>query len=130
MNLNAKRHSNRLHFAALLRGLIVTVFLGIAGLSYVYLKTQLHVSGTVRRGLEQELNELISENNVMEAQISKLTSRTALQRKLDEGFIKLVPITSQAIVHNSSQEDGRWAVDVRAGGSQLQTISHEPSNRH
>ena len=125
MSLNSKRHTNRLHFASLLRGLIVTAFLGAAGLSYVYLKNQLHVSGTQRRGLEQELSELISENNVMEAQISRLTSRTALQRRLDEGFIKLVPITSQAIVRVHSQESGRWAADSTTNGSQLQTISHD-----
>ena len=109
--------------------MIVTAFLGSAGLSYVYLKNQLHVSGAVRRGLEQELNELISENNVMEAQISKLTSRTALQRQLDEGFIKLVPITSQSIVRVHSQDSGRWAADVGRSGNQLQTVSHEPTLR-
>ena len=91
MNPNSRRRTNRLHFATLLRGVIIAAFLGVAGLSYVYLKNQLHVSGAQRKGLEQELNELISENNVMEAQVSRLTSRTALQRRLDEGFIKLVP---------------------------------------
>ncbi len=129
MNPNTKRHTNRLQFAALLRGIIVTAFLAIAGLSYVYLKNQLHVSGLQRRNLEQELNELISENNVMEAQISNLTSRTALQRRLDEGFIKLVPITGQAVVRLHPQENGRWASDTRSVGNQIQTISHEPAAR-
>ena len=101
----------------------------MAGLSYVYLKNQLHVSGVQRKGMEQELNELISENNVMEAQISRLTSRTALQRRLDEGFIKLVPITSQAIVRVHPQENTRWAAEDRTGGNQLQTVSHEPLSR-
>ena len=128
MNLNARRHTNRLQFAALVRGIIITVFLGTAGLSYVYLKNQLHVSGSQRKGLEQELNELISENNVMEAQISKLTSRTALQRRLDEGFIKLVPITGQAIVRVHSAETSRWASEDRSnGGRLLQAVSHEPA---
>ena len=127
MNPNARRHTNRLHFAALVRGVIITAFLGAAGLSYVYLKNQLHVTGAQRKGLEQELNELISENNVMEAQISKLTSRTALQRRLDEGFIKLVPITSQVIVRVHPQENSRWASEDHANGSQLQTVSHEPA---
>ena len=127
MNLNARRHPNQLQFAALLRGIIVVGFLSVAGLSYVYLKNQLHVSGSQRKGLEQELNELISENNVMEAQISRLTSRTALQRRLDEGFIKLVPITSQAIVRVHSRQATRWATAEQMNGSRLQTVSHEPS---
>ena len=97
MSSNFKRQTNRLQFAALLRGVIITAFLTVAGLSYVYLKNQLHVCGNQRKGLEQELNELVSENSVMEAQISRLTSRAALQRRMDEGFIKLVPITSQCL---------------------------------
>ena len=129
MTPNFKRQTNRLQFAALLRGVIITAFLGVAGLSYVYLKNQLHVCGTQRKGLEQELNELISENNVMEAQISRLTSRAALQRRLDEGFVKLVPITSQALVRVHTQDSNRWVADDRRADSQIQTISHEQTAR-
>lgn len=129
MNSNFKRQTNRLQFAALLRGIIITVFLGVAGLSYVYLKNQLHVCGAQRKGLEQELNELISENNVMEAQISRLTSRAALQRRLDEGFIKLVPITGQALVRVHTQESNRWVADDHRADNLIQTISHEQTAR-
>ena len=125
MHSNTKRHSNRLQCAAILRGVIITVFLGVAGLSYVYLKNQLHVSGLQRKALEQELTELNSENNVMKAQIARLTSRTALQRRLDEGFIKLVPINSQALVRSHLPETGRWANEARSNENQIQTISHE-----
>lgn len=126
MNANTKRHSNRLQFAAILRGVIITAFLAVAGLSYVYLKNQLHASGAYRKAQEQELTELISENNVMEAQIARLTSRVALQRRVDEGFIKLVPITTQAVVRGRTQDGGRRAADVRAVGNQIQTIAHDP----
>ncbi len=129
MNSNFKRHTNRLQFAALIRGVIITVFLGVAGLSYVYLKNQLHVCGTQRKALEQELNELISENNVMEAQISRLTSRAALQRRLDEGFVKLVPITSQSLVRVHTQDSNRWVADDHRADNQIQTISHEQTAR-
>ena len=129
MNSNFKRQSNRLQFAALLRGVIITVFLGVAGLSYVYLKNQLHVCGTQRKALEQELNELVSENSVMVAQISGLTSRAALQRRLDEGFVKLVPITSQALVRVHTQDSNRWVADDHRVDSQIQTIAHEQTAR-
>ena len=129
MNSNFKRQTNRLQFAALLRGVIITVFLGVAGLSYVYLKNQLHVCGTQRKALEQELNELTAGNDVMAAQISRLTSRSALQRRLDEGFIKLVPITSQALVRVHTQDNNRWVADDHRVDSQIQTISHEQTAR-
>ena len=125
MTSNSKRRTNRLQLAALLRGVIITAFLGIAGLSYVYLKNQLHVCCSQRKALEQELSELISENNVMTAQISNLTSRAALQRRLDEGFIKLVPITNQSLVRVHAQDNSRWLADAHRTDSQIQTISHE-----
>ena len=129
MNSNTNRQTNRLQFAALMRGVIITVFLGVAGLSYVYLKNQLHVCGTQRKALEQELHDLISENNVMEAQIARLTSHTALQRRLDEGFIKLIPISNQSLVRLHTQEGSRWIADDRGPSDQLQTISHEGTPR-
>lgn len=98
MNSNFKRHTNRLQCASMLRWLIVAAFLGVAGLSYVYLKTQLHLCGTQRKALEGELSLLKAQNAVMEARIHQLTSRTELQHKLDIGFIKLTPIASQSVV--------------------------------
>lgn len=130
MNTNAKRQTNRLQFAALLRGVIITAFLGVAGLSYVYLKNQMHVCGTQRKAMEQELHDLIAENNVMEAQIARLTSRTALQRRLDEGFIKLIPINGQSLVRVRTPENNRWMVDDRGADDQLQTVSHEQRVAH
>lgn len=129
MNSNTKRQTNRLNLASLTRGVIVAAFLGVAGLSYVYLKNQLHVCGTQRKALEQELHELISQNNVMEAQIARLTSRTMLQRRLDEGFIKLIPINNQSLVRLRTPEAGRWIADDRGTADQLQTVSHERGSR-
>lgn len=98
MNSNFKRHSNRLQCASMLRWVIVAAFLGVAGLSYVFLKNQIHLCGTQRKALESELTLIKAENNVMEARIAQLTSRAELQRKLNSGFIKLVPIAAQAVV--------------------------------
>ena len=129
MTPNFKRQPNRLQFAAILRGVIITVFLAVAGLSYVYLKHQLYVCGNQRKDLEHELNELISENNVMETQISNLTSRAALQRRLDDGSLNLVPISNQALVRVHPQDSNRWLTDARRADSQIQTIAHEQVTR-
>ena len=129
MNTNFKRQSNRLQFAALLRGVIITVFLGVAGLSYVYLKNQLHVCGTQRKVLEQEADALAGDFLCPVKHASGLTSRAALQRRLDEGFIKLVPITSQALVRVHTQDSNRWVVDDHRVDSQIQTIAHEQTAR-
>jgi cell division protein FtsB len=128
MKSNARRQTNVLHWASLCRWVVISAFFGAAGLSYVYLKNQLHVSGIQRKGLEQDLHELIAENNVMEAQIARLKSHTALQRRLQEGFIKLVPITEHSLVLIRPQTSARWVTTAgSASEGQLRTISHEPA---
>lgn len=129
MNANFKRHTNQLQCATMLRGVILTVFFGVAGLSYVYLKNQQHVCGSQRKALEQDLAELKTENSAMETQIARLTSHTALQRKIDDGFIKMIPISNDVLVRVRTQDAGRWLTDIRPSDSQLQTISHETGPR-
>ena len=125
MNSHPKYRSNRLELLAIVRWVVITAFLSAAGLSYVYLKNQLNSCGHERETLERNLHELIVQNNVLETQISSLTSRTALQRRLDEGFIKLVPISTQAIVHVRPQDTGRWQTAGRDAANQFQTVSRD-----
>jgi len=129
MNLNSKRQNNRLQCAALLRWVVITAFLGAAGLSYLYLKNQLYVLGTQRTHMEQELRDLIAQNNVLEDRVSKLTSFNTLQRRLEDGFLKLVPISDRSIAHVRLQEATRLAVTDASLANQFQTISHETGAR-
>lgn len=124
MNPNYRRQSNPGQFAAVLRWVIVAAFFTIAGLSYVYLKNQMYVGGLQKRALERELADLISQNNVMEVQIAQLTSPTTLQHRLAEGFIKLVPISAQSIVHVRTADAKRWVSDERPT-SDFHAVSHE-----
>ncbi len=129
MNLNSKRQNNRLQCAALLRWVVITVFLGVAGLSYLYLKNQLYVLGTQRTHMEQELRDLIAQNNVLEDRVSKLTSFSTLQHRLEDGFLKMVPISEHAVAHVRTQEVARWAAADLGNGNQFQTVSHESGAR-
>jgi hypothetical protein len=78
---------------------ICAAFLAVTGLSYLYLKNQLYVAGVSKKTLERELRSLIEENHVLDSQIAALTSRTALQQRLKDGFIKMIDIPGQSIVH-------------------------------
>ena len=129
MNPNSKRQNNRLQLAALLRWVVITAFLGMAGLSYLYLKNQLFTLGSHRRAMEQELRDLIAQNNVLENRVASLTSFTALQHKMDDGFLKMIPITDHVAAHVRPQEVSRWAASEANGGSQYQTVSHESTSR-
>jgi hypothetical protein len=77
---------------------VVTAFLALAGLSYVYLTLQLYHLGERRKAVENELAGLHTQNDIASAQIAALTSRSALQRRLKEGYLKMVPISEANIV--------------------------------
>jgi hypothetical protein len=89
---------NAINAASLARWIIVTAFLAVTGLIYVYLTVQLYHLGDQKKKLEVELVNLRSEIDVANVQIAALTSRSALQRRLKEGYLKMVPIAEQNIV--------------------------------
>ncbi len=96
---NRKRHTNTVQVGSLLKWVVIAVFLGIAGLSYVYLSNQMHKTSTNENGkLEIDLSRLKVLNEEAEAKIALLTSHKELQRRLNEGFIKMVAITDDHIV--------------------------------
>ena len=76
----------------------MTAFLALAGLSYVYLTLQLYHLGERKKAAENELISLRTQNDIARAQTAALTSRSALQRRLKEGFLKMIPISETNIV--------------------------------
>src|ERR671935_992023 len=94
----SRRNWNTVNAASLARWIVLTAFLALTGLSYVYLTLQLYHLGERKKALENELASLRSQNDVVSAQVAALTSRTALQRRLKEGYLKMVPITEAKIV--------------------------------
>jgi hypothetical protein len=88
----------------------MTAFLALAGLAYVYLTLQLYHLGDRRKALENELAYLRTQNDTASAQIATLTSRSALQRRVKEGYLKMIPVSESRIVRltmpaRSSEED-------------------------
>jgi cell division protein FtsB len=96
--MKRSRKKNPVDAASLARWIVLTAFLAVTGLSYVYLSLQLHNLGDRRKALETELAKLHTQNDIAQGQIAALTSHTALQRRLKEGSLKMVPITERSIV--------------------------------
>lgn len=112
MHAPRRKALNSVNAASLARWIAITASLAITGLIYVYLTLQLHDLGTRKKGLETELTNLRAENEVASAQIAALTSRSAMQRRLKEGYLKMIPISEHNIVRLNattvrlSAEDG------------------------
>ena len=98
MSRRHRKNWNAVNAASLARWIVLTTFLALTGLSYVYLTIQLYHLGDRKKALENELAGLRTQNDVASAQIAALTSRSALQRRLKEGYLKMIPISERNIV--------------------------------
>ena len=102
MHAPRRKAFNSVNAASLARWLVITVFLALTGLIYVYLSLQLYHLGDRKKALENELTSLRAQNDVASVQIAALTSRSAMQRRLKEGYLKMIPISEHNIVRLSA----------------------------
>lgn len=98
MNRARRSKFNALDAPSLARWIVLTAFLALTGLIYVYLTVQLYHLGDRRKALETELSTARAQNEVARGQIEALTSRSALQRRLKEGYLRMIPIAEHHIV--------------------------------
>jgi len=95
---NRRRGMNTVRVSYVARWLAAVAFLGIVGLSFVYMRNKLHQYGEQRRLLEKRLAALRQESQVVQVQITEWGSRAVLHRRLQEGFVRLVPIPDGRVV--------------------------------
>lgn len=98
MHAPRRKVFNSINAASLARWIVITAFLGLTGLIYVYLTLQLYHLGERRKALENELTGLRAQNDVASVQVAALTSRSAMQRRLKEGYLRMIPISEHTIV--------------------------------
>ena len=101
MHAPRRKAFNSVNAASLARWIVITAFLALTGLIFVYLSLQLYHLGDRKKALENELASLRAQNDVASVQIAALTSRSAMQRRLKEGYLKMIPISEHNIVRLS-----------------------------
>jgi len=101
--------------------LVVGFLAGMAALFFVYLKNQQHAVGDKSRLAEQQLHEYEARDLALEARITSMTSRGYLQRKLDEGYIRLEAVRDTAVARVTApapaEPDGVLRTASREPGS-------------
>ena len=107
MHAPRRQNFNSVNAASLARWILITGFLALTGLMYVYLTLQLYHLGDRKKALENELASLRSQNDVASVQIAALTSRSAMQRRLKEGYLKMIPIAEPNIVRLNAPRPAR-----------------------
>ena len=98
MNSNRRATNTSIRIASLCKVIIAAVFVASAGISYVYLKNQLKLSGDKQIEIERQVAELRKDNDAIQLQIDNLTSLAALKKKLAQNSFGLVPITTDQVV--------------------------------
>ena len=121
MSRNRRRVSNAIEVDFVARMLSLCLLVMIAALFFVYLKNQQHAVGDQARVTEMEIREFGARSQAFASRITSLTSRAYLQRKLDEGYIRLEAIRDTAVARVTPP------AETEPDGV-LRTASSEPSS--
>lgn len=97
--------NNPVHFAKLAKYLLAAFLAGSVGLAYVHLKNQQFVFAEKIRRAEHEIRDVQSRNDVLLASVAGLSSRPMLQKRVDEGFLDVVPIPVDKIARLTPPTD-------------------------
>lgn len=104
INQNRRKANNCIEVPLLAQWLVIFFIIGLAGLCFVYLKNQQHALGEQTRLAERKTSDLRAHNDALIAKVTALTSRSALQRRLEEKYLELVQIPETAIARITPTE--------------------------
>jgi len=92
-----ENRDNALPLGPLMRWLVFVVFVGLLGLCYVHMKHKLKLDGDRCRDLEMAVEALDEKLQVNGNEIMRLTSRPELERRRNEGLIRMVEVQNNRI---------------------------------
>ena len=85
-------HDNALPLGPMMRWLVLVIFVGLLGLCYVHMKHKLKVDGDRCRDLAAAIAALDEKLKVAGNEVMRLTSRPELERRRQEGFIRMIEV--------------------------------------
>lgn len=98
-----QHHENVLPLGPLMFWLSLVVILGVLGLCFVHMKHKLKADGDRCRTIERELAGLEQKNEVFETEILRLKSRRSIERRMQDGFISMIPVADSRMVRLRAQ---------------------------
>lgn len=96
--MNGSWQENTLPLGPLMRWVVLVFLAGLLGLCFVHMKHKLKVDGDRCRDLEQAVADLNEKIKVANNEVMRLTSRPALERRREEGFIRMVEVQANRMV--------------------------------
>ncbi len=96
--MKSVHHENSLPIVPLMSWAVIVIFVGLLGLCYVHMKHKLKVEGDRCRELEAAVADLDEKLKVAGNEIMQMASRPALERRRQEGFIRMIPVQDARMV--------------------------------
>lgn len=96
--------------------LAIVLFAGFLGLCCVQMKQRLAADGNLCRELENAVKGLDEKLRTVNTDIRRLSGRPALERRREEGFIRMVDVTEGAMVRVREQTESAALSDGGTGG--------------
>lgn len=90
--MRSSGHDNALPIGPMMRWLVLVIFVGLLGLCYVHMKHKLKVDGDRCRDLEASIAALDEKLKVAGNEVMRLTSRPELERRRQEGLIRMIEV--------------------------------------
>ncbi len=97
LQIPTTQSSNPIQAAKVAKFVALAFLIGALGLAYVYLKNQQFVLAEQIRKTERQIRDVQSRNEVLVAQVTQLSSRPMLQKRVAEKFISVVAISGDKI---------------------------------
>ena len=109
MSRNRFKHTNSLHWAAVLKCLLIIGTMAFLGMTYVLMKNQiLRVAHEVQE-LDEEDKRWKNRNAQLQSNIDRLTSYTVLQQRVNElglGFVRIGELDVKDMGHGARYVQG------------------------
>ncbi|MFZ4484023.1 MAG: hypothetical protein ACOYOL_08600 [Chthoniobacterales bacterium] len=96
--MKSVHQENTLPIGPLMSWAVLVIFIGLLGLCYVHMKHKLKVEGDRCRELELAVADLNEKLKVAGNEITHMASRPALERRRQEGFIRMIPVQDARMV--------------------------------
>jgi cell division protein FtsL len=97
MNTRRQQVTNPVSWGKIILCSFITLVLITAGTGFVLIVLQQHSLGSQTRDLENQIRELTAYNQVLRANVTRLSSRASIQQKVGEGMVALIPIADTSI---------------------------------
>lgn len=96
--------------------LAIVLFAGFLGLCHVQMKQKLAADGNLCRELENAVKGLDEKIRTVNTDIRRLSGRPSLERRREEGFIRMIDVTEGSMVRVREQTEAAALSDRGTGG--------------